>query len=137
MIYFITEGNSINYVKIGYTNNLNRRLRELQIGNPRKLKPYFVIKGNYQLEQEVHKEFKDYRSIGEWFHFSAFILDYINKIREESEEILNMYNNQLTEKARLAITKLELEKVFIKLDNTNKFIINLDEDIVDPIFEVW
>ena len=131
MIYFITEDNNTKYVKIGYTNNLSRRLRELQIGNPRKLSVYFVMKGNKQAELELHKAFKDYRGIGEWFNFTVFIGEYINEVRKEAKQLLDVYNTQLTEEARLAINKLELYKVFTKIDKNNKFVINTDTDLVE------
>ena len=131
MIYFITEDNNTEYVKIGYTNNLSRRLRELQIGNPKKLSVYFVMKGDKQFELELHKTFKDYRGIGEWFNFTVFIGNYIDEVRKEAEQLLDVYNTQLTENARLVINKLELYKVFTKLDKTNKFVINTDTDLVE------
>lgn len=70
MIYFITDGTG--YTKIGSTSDLDKRLTQLQTGNPKQL---FVsriithIKGidDATVEHALHKHFSEYRAVGEWF----------------------------------------------------------------------
>lgn len=71
MVYVIgTAGSTI--VKIGRTNDLDRRLRQLQPGNPAKLEVLWTVEGGSLIEGELHRWFKDCRVIGEWFDFGDF-----------------------------------------------------------------
>ena len=75
MIYFIKSGNK--HVKIGYTANLSRRVKELQTGNPLYLTVLGTIPGGKETEQELHKLYDKYRikrkSTGstEWFKING------------------------------------------------------------------
>lgn len=70
MVYFITDNTG--YTKIGSTNDLDKRIVQLQTGNPRQL---FVsriithIKGvdDVTVEHSLHNHFAEYRAAGEWF----------------------------------------------------------------------
>lgn len=70
-IYIITDGT--NY-KVGVTKKEpEKRLKQLQTGNPKKLKIFnsfkVPIKMVYQLEKEAHNKIKTiYPKFGEWFH---------------------------------------------------------------------
>ena len=78
-------------LKIGITNDLKQRLRQLQRRTPHpvvKLVSYPFPHGAdaYKLEQEVHKVFhelnarlKGFDGATEWFKYSPAILDYINE----------------------------------------------------------
>lgn len=77
-VYFIQIGDSGD-IKIGYTNNIKKRLKELQTGSPKKLKLLGYIDGGRTKEQELHSQFKQYRVNGEWFRLHQEIVDYINK----------------------------------------------------------
>ena len=65
-VYFITDGQ---YVKIGTTNDLDRRLKFLQTGNPRELSIlYSVFCSNpFQTETMYHKLFKNKHIFNEWY----------------------------------------------------------------------
>jgi len=64
-VYLITDGE---YYKIGYTDlQVERRIAELQTGNPRKLSVIAVLNGGRQLEQQFHAMFGHGRVGGEWF----------------------------------------------------------------------
>lgn len=77
-------------IKIGVTNDLKQRLRQLQRRTPHpifKLVSYPFPRGAdaYKLEQEVHKVFhelnarlKGFDGATEWFKYSSEMLDYIN-----------------------------------------------------------
>lgn len=89
-IYFIQAGDN-GAIKIGYTDNIEKRLRQLQTGNPYKLKLLKIINGTYELEKSIHKMFVNDRLEGEWFRPSRRLLNYIdtNKI---TDDISNEYN---------------------------------------------
>lgn len=61
-----------NYYKIGKTNNVDNRLRQLKTHNPE-----ITLIGLTDLysEELLHKKFKDYRVKGEWFIFEDRVLE--------------------------------------------------------------
>ncbi|MCB1563011.1 MAG: GIY-YIG nuclease family protein [Alphaproteobacteria bacterium] len=67
------DGDFVKPIKIGVTNNLDRRLREIQTGNPLKVGVYASIpfsfeKVAYEAEQHFHDIYKVTSSLqGEWF----------------------------------------------------------------------
>lgn len=65
-VYFISDGE---YVKIGATDNLNKRLPVLQTGNPKKLKVIHKIHTENPLELEaiLHEIFKERQITREWY----------------------------------------------------------------------
>lgn len=68
-VYFISDNQ---YIKIGYTNNVNKRLAELQVGNGRKLSILFAIPVISNLaaqhtERILHNVYQDYIVSGEWY----------------------------------------------------------------------
>ena len=69
MVYFITDGDC---TKIGVAKNPNKRLAQLQTGNPNKLVIAKVIQGGYHEERALHEALKDRRLEGEWFLFNDF-----------------------------------------------------------------
>lgn len=56
-------------IKIGRTNNINRRIEELQTGCPYKLKLLVHLPGKGDIEHYLHDRLSDFRirSNGEWF----------------------------------------------------------------------
>ncbi len=65
-VYFITDGE---FVMIGVTENLVKRIAALQTANPRKLELLNVVETEnpFQLESALHKVFQ-HRNVGyEWF----------------------------------------------------------------------
>ena len=65
MIYFISDGNGS--IKIGYTENLKKRLIELQISSPNKLIPLYIMDGDMTMEHHVQSICSRYLVSGEWF----------------------------------------------------------------------
>ena len=61
-----------NKYKIGRSNDINRRLRQLQTGSPDKLTLYdiFTCADCSTLEPMIHKTFAKFRLNGEWFKFT-------------------------------------------------------------------
>ena len=68
MIYFIKQGQ---YVKIGYTENLSRRVKELQTASPQPLKVLLTIPGSRETEKALHSFFSSKRVNGEWLHYGS------------------------------------------------------------------
>lgn len=76
-IYVIQMGDK-QYFKIGVTNDLERRVKDLQTGNPLPLHIIdsfnFVNRENKhwanQIEKVLHRRFDYCRQMGEWFEFT-------------------------------------------------------------------
>lgn len=67
MVYFI-RSYCKKFIKIGTTENLQRRVKELQAGNPLPIKVLAVIEGSYQTEAGLHLIFSKQRvGKSEWF----------------------------------------------------------------------
>lgn len=77
-VYFITNGYNI---KIGYTNNVKRRLKQLNTRSDQQLFLLGYINGTKETEENLHRSFIKYRlrQNGEWFEPSSDLLDYINE----------------------------------------------------------
>ncbi|MFJ8856618.1 GIY-YIG nuclease family protein [Streptomyces sp. NPDC102437] len=58
-------------VKIGTSNNPEKRLKELQTGNPDRLGILWSTPGGRELESMLHRAFAAYRVEGEWFDFGG------------------------------------------------------------------
>lgn len=82
-IYFIADRDS-NRVKIGISNDPEKRLASLQTANGGKLEILFVVQGDAKLEQSYQNQFKHLRLSGEWFKFTHEIESFINELREQS-----------------------------------------------------
>jgi hypothetical protein len=65
-IYFIQSGEH-GPIKIGLSNGPNRRLPQLQTGNPDELLLRHVIPGDLGVERKLHQRFEPARIRGEWF----------------------------------------------------------------------
>lgn len=65
-----------NYYKIGKTNNIEKRLKQLGTSNPE-----ITLIGLTDLysEELLHKKFKDYRVKGEWFIFEDRVLEKVKR----------------------------------------------------------
>ena len=80
-VYFLRSGNTDNY-KIGLTNNLDRRLKELNSGQapyPITLQWSIAVKDTHTAERELHDRFSQNRRHGEWFEFTDAELSEVNR----------------------------------------------------------
>jgi hypothetical protein len=73
-VYFIDNGD---YVKIGYTMNLNGRLSSLRCGSPYDVQVLLAIPGNYAKESELHKRFNHLHHRREWFKKGPDLMQFI------------------------------------------------------------
>jgi hypothetical protein len=87
-VYFIGDGE---YIKIGYSQNVYKRLCSLQTTNPRELKILGIIPGDYFTERHHHKKFGHLRKHKkcEWFKKDDDILNYIHN--KKDDELLKMH----------------------------------------------
>lgn len=68
MIYFIKSGK---YVKIGKTNNLDQRVKQLQTASPYPLKVLAVMDWANSAESILHELYKTQKATGEWFLYDG------------------------------------------------------------------
>ncbi|MER6522564.1 GIY-YIG nuclease family protein [Streptomyces sp. NPDC001553] len=67
-VYVIGSAGSTR-VKIGTSVSPEKRLKELQTGNPNRLEVLWHTPGGRELEAQLHQVFAEYRGEGEWFDF--------------------------------------------------------------------
>jgi hypothetical protein len=73
-VYFVAcDG----FVKIGVANNVEKRIRELQVGCPHTLDLIGLAEGGRELEAAYHKRFRKLRVAGEWFRLAPPLTDEI------------------------------------------------------------
>jgi hypothetical protein len=72
--YIYVLGTDEGLVKIGTTNNLWARLKQLQSMSPMKLEPlmFWICRSGKSVEAALHALFRDYRKHGEWFSFGHY-----------------------------------------------------------------
>jgi len=78
-IYFI-EAFGLDKIKIGFSRDPQKRLKELQTGSPVKLRLLVSMNGSQQQESMLHEKFAKLSIDGEWFHATKELRDYIDKI---------------------------------------------------------
>ena len=84
MIYFIKCGD---FVKIGYSSNVTKRMNVLQTASPRKLYLLSSFYGTRKDEKQIHRKFKKERQRGEWFNLTNEIREYATKYNGCNKQI--------------------------------------------------
>jgi hypothetical protein len=79
-IYFLHAGN---YIKIGYSQDIHKRIKQLQTGSPFKLRLVLAIEGGVKLEKQLHKKFNKYRHQNEWFYYNLDIANFIESMKSK------------------------------------------------------
>jgi len=77
MVYFIADTTN-DVVKIGYSKDIKKRLKQLQTSNGNVLVLLGYMNGNEAEEKYTHQLFSEYKLQGEWFHLNEIVIDYIN-----------------------------------------------------------
>jgi len=77
-IYFLKSGK---YVKIGLSASIEKRITDLQTGNPVELELLckYVVNSKYA-ESRLHQKFREDHTLNEWFYLSENIKNYIEEI---------------------------------------------------------
>lgn len=83
---YLIQCNSSDFYKIGFSENPENRLRNLQVGCPYSLTLVYkkCFKKSAKAERFLHKKYRYKRGIGEWFELSR---DDIVQIKNEIELI--------------------------------------------------
>jgi hypothetical protein len=79
-VYFIRSP-CARFVKIGFTENVAKRLKRLQVAHYGPLELVFAMHGGEQEEKELHERFHTLRSYGEWFRWGPEIAAFIREMR--------------------------------------------------------
>lgn len=88
MIYYIQRGED-GPIKIGTSNDPERRLAELQTGSGEPLRLLAVIPGDRSLERQIHSALRDHQGIGEWFKPSPAELEYLQRLMKVEYEVVD------------------------------------------------
>jgi hypothetical protein len=64
---YIIQGEAGTEVKVGFTVDVDKRLKELQTGNPKILRPLIVLLAPPEVERQYHRQLAKSRVNGEWF----------------------------------------------------------------------
>lgn len=80
MIYFVQDGED-GPIKIGYSDDVVRRIAELSIGAHRELRVLLVISGEIEQEKQLHDRFSFAHKKGEWFWPVNELLSFIDKYK--------------------------------------------------------
>lgn len=84
MIYFIQ--NAVNKaIKIGFSQDVDKRLVQLRCATPDELALIGVIPGSMSDEKALHQQFKRYRLSGEWFSPKENLLKEIGRLLEKHQ----------------------------------------------------
>lgn len=81
-VYFI-EMNE--FIKIGFTTNLDRRMEDLAHGHPYEINLIHHIEGSFNTESDLHRKFKHLHVRGEWFSKAPDLLQYIEELKSQEE----------------------------------------------------
>ncbi len=105
-LYVIQEDRD-GFVKIGYSSNIEDRLKQLQSANPHKLSVLYEFSYDdlgivRTTEEKLHEHFKHTRFKGEWFKFTNYMKDFfdlwsgsLNEIDDDVRETLKDFANHI------------------------------------------
>lgn len=93
-IYLLTDNEGL--YKIGRSNNVKKRLVNIQVGNPKKLEILYEVEAKAIVETILKRQHKQKRTSGEWFMLEP--IDVLNFVRdcEELDEQLQFIKNNST-----------------------------------------
>lgn len=75
MVYFLA--NEENFIKIGFTTDVRRRLTTLQVGSASHQRLLGTMVGTSRMEGDIKHRFRRLRVRGEWFRPEKLLLDFI------------------------------------------------------------
>jgi hypothetical protein len=78
-IYFI-QGEKTKNIKIGFTMDLDNRIRQHQGSSGETLNLIGQTEGKQSLEAEIQRKFKKYKVHGEWFKPDDSLIQFINSL---------------------------------------------------------
>lgn len=87
VVYF-AQSRATSLVKIGYSANIERRLKALANTTPSGVSLMFSIPGGWELEQAIHDELEDVRENGEWFANGPKLTGLIDRLKAHGQRAL-------------------------------------------------
>lgn len=82
LVYFVRVGDK---VKIGFTRDIDRRLSELQVSSPVKLRVELVLKASAIVERVLHRRYRAQRVSREWFNYEGPIARFVEREQAQTE----------------------------------------------------
>lgn len=82
-VYFIK---CLDKIKIGYTTDIEKRMKQLKIGNGEKLELIYKIQGNRYLETVYQHKYENFHISGEWFEAEPIMRILKQKERDIREQ---------------------------------------------------
>lgn len=76
MVYFI-HATPTPYIKIGFTDDIDKRTRNLQSENPHELKLIGICEGDRRVERHYHSVFQKFHVRGDWFHLGPELKNFL------------------------------------------------------------
>ena len=106
-VYFIQSKKSNSPVKIGHSSNIEKRLEDLQVGNPYKLEvkvklPFSSKMLAISTEKLFHREGeKNHQRLnGEWFYIRSSLVEFIGNAMAYKEEMNTKDRKSKTERRK-------------------------------------
>ena len=89
-LYLIQHQNIPEYTKIGFTTDIEKRIKSLQTASPTGIRIIYLVESDYafKMEQSLHKRYSSKNSNLEWFKLSD----------TDIEEIINWIEKQKNKK---------------------------------------
>lgn len=109
---------SIELIKIGYTNNWDKRLVDYKLHNPTIRVLYLCENGNEDDERSLHSYFSEYRfnSYGrEWFYYNESIIEFFEE--DPIEKIRNIFIKPKKELPKFKAWVLKIEEYMSSLED--------------------
>ena len=130
VIYFVQ---SLDKIKVGFTNNITHRMKGLRSANPHGVILIGTVEGNKNHEKKIHTVLKDNNVIGEWFRDCAEVREYIDKILNDSIKV--QYKQMEWDSSESIIEAEEPEKI-ASWENYKDKKLDVLVDIVEKMMDI-
>lgn len=94
IVYVLNAGN-FNFLKIGMTNNIEKRIYSIKCGCPYEVKVHLIanVPNPKYVEKILHRYFKEFRSRGEWYSLGKEEIEEIELIFKNINDDISRYFN--------------------------------------------
>ncbi|MFB7560598.1 GIY-YIG nuclease family protein [Streptomyces brevispora] len=90
-VYAVSTEADPKSIKIGVAGNIQKRLKQLQIGSASPIVLRWQSPGGFPLESHLHEKFTRLRIVGEWFNFQR-TADPVKAINKAARTFLQQYD---------------------------------------------
>lgn len=111
-IYFLTDESGA--VKIGFTTQLQKRIKSLSAGSKSKLTVWGHVAGTREHERALHDLLSDYRLNGEWFRVSDSTRLIVKKVLKEGVGCLGVAVTPAAELAPIIQEARDVAKIVVR-----------------------